>query len=320
MTAHCYEIAEELHLKPISAEDAMEAGTRTNARIWVDLHAPEPDTLKVWLEALDVRGFTRQVFRDSLVRTGFIPLQEEVLLFIPSLSGTNEVDQLSFLCRENLLLSLHQKPLSLSLRQLATTAQTGPWLHERSIVGLISGMMNALSFECLQHSMQLRLSIITLEEEVELEPVHVKLEQILALRSELLKLDTVVSEQLPGVHGLAGTDRPFFQFKESQQVINCAMANLRSVDRAVDRLEKQINDIRTRVNLHTQQKTNRRLTFLTVLSAILMPMTLITGIYGMNFIYMPVLSNRLGFPITLSVMALIGLAMATYFWRKGWFR
>jgi magnesium transporter len=58
---------------------------------------------------------------------------------------------------------------------------------------------------------------------------------------------------------------------------------------------------------------------LAVFSAVLMPPTLIAGIYGMNFAHMPELGWRLGYPLALGLMA---VAMATpliWFRRKGWF-
>jgi magnesium transporter len=57
---------------------------------------------------------------------------------------------------------------------------------------------------------------------------------------------------------------------------------------------------------------------LTLVATIFMPLTLITGIYGMNFMFMPELAHPLGYLIVLGIMLLIGLAMISYFKKKGW--
>jgi len=57
---------------------------------------------------------------------------------------------------------------------------------------------------------------------------------------------------------------------------------------------------------------------LAVLSAIILPLTLIAGIYGMNFDYMPELRMRYGYFTVLGVMAFITAILLVYFWRKGW--
>ena len=46
--------------------------------------------------------------------------------------------------------------------------------------------------------------------------------------------------------------------------------------------------------------------------------TLIAGIYGMNFDFMPELSWTLGYPLALGVMALSLVALFIYFRRIGW--
>lgn len=55
-----------------------------------------------------------------------------------------------------------------------------------------------------------------------------------------------------------------------------------------------------------------------VVSVFLMPPTLISSIYGMNFEFMPELKMWFGYPVALSMMALCGLIPYIYFRRKGW--
>jgi magnesium transporter len=47
--------------------------------------------------------------------------------------------------------------------------------------------------------------------------------------------------------------------------------------------------------------------------------TLIAGIYGMNFFFMPELELEYGYPAVLLAMGLIVLALAWFMRRKGWF-
>jgi magnesium transporter len=58
---------------------------------------------------------------------------------------------------------------------------------------------------------------------------------------------------------------------------------------------------------------------LAVFSAVLMPPTLIAGVYGMNFSHMPELSWRLGYPLALGLLAIAMAAPLIWFKRKGWF-
>ncbi len=75
------------------------------------------------------------------------------------------------------------------------------------------------------------------------------------------------------------------------------------------------------LNIHFNviaSKTNDVVKLLTIFSAIVLPLSLIAGIYGMNFDYMPELRSPYGYFITLAFMALVAFGLLIYFWRKGW--
>jgi magnesium transporter len=57
---------------------------------------------------------------------------------------------------------------------------------------------------------------------------------------------------------------------------------------------------------------------LTAISTILMSITLVAGIYGMNFLYMPELGWRYGYVGALVAMLFIGLGIYFYFRRIKW--
>jgi magnesium transporter len=57
---------------------------------------------------------------------------------------------------------------------------------------------------------------------------------------------------------------------------------------------------------------------LTVLSSIILPLSLIAGIYGMNFENMPELKTPYGYFATLGLMAVVAIVLLIYFWRRGW--
>ncbi|MFN7507874.1 MAG: CorA family divalent cation transporter, partial [Limnobacter sp.] len=76
----------------------------------------------------------------------------------------------------------------------------------------------------------------------------------------------------------------------------------------------------TAVQLHfsaTAHKTNEIVTILTMLTALFMPLTLISGIFGMNFKETPLLENPNGFWISLGLMGLSSvISLALIVWIK----
>lgn len=69
----------------------------------------------------------------------------------------------------------------------------------------------------------------------------------------------------------------------------------------------------------TANKTNEVMKTLAIFSAILLPLSVITGVYGMNFENMPLLHTPDGYLIAFGFMFLIFGGLLIYFWRRGWF-
>ena len=70
---------------------------------------------------------------------------------------------------------------------------------------------------------------------------------------------------------------------------------------------------------------NEIMKVLTMFAAVFIPMTLIAGIYGMNFnsekspLNMPELSWHYGYPFALGLMFALGTGIIVVFKRKKWF-
>jgi magnesium transporter len=65
-------------------------------------------------------------------------------------------------------------------------------------------------------------------------------------------------------------------------------------------------------------RTNDTMKLLTIFSALMLPLTLIAGIYGMNFEHMPELHWLHGYPFALGLMIGTAILMLFLFWLKGW--
>ena len=65
-------------------------------------------------------------------------------------------------------------------------------------------------------------------------------------------------------------------------------------------------------------RMNEVMKVLTIIVIIFIPLTLVAGLYGMNFKYMPELEWPWGYPLVLLFMFTIGVLMVVYFRRKRW--
>jgi magnesium transporter len=65
-------------------------------------------------------------------------------------------------------------------------------------------------------------------------------------------------------------------------------------------------------------RMNEIMKVLTVFSAVMLPLTFIAGVYGMNFDYIPELHRQYGYFVVWGVMLTVAVVMLSIFWRAGW--
>jgi magnesium transporter len=65
-------------------------------------------------------------------------------------------------------------------------------------------------------------------------------------------------------------------------------------------------------------RMNRIMTLLTIVTVIFMPLTLIVGWYGMNFVNMPELHWKYGYPVVILVSLIILIGSIAWFKKKKW--
>ncbi len=68
----------------------------------------------------------------------------------------------------------------------------------------------------------------------------------------------------------------------------------------------------------TANRTNDVMKVLTMISTIMLPLSFIAGVYGMNFKHMPELEWPFGYPIAIGLMVCTALALTLFFRRKRW--
>jgi len=96
--------------------------------------------------------------------------------------------------------------------------------------------------------------------------------------------------------------------------------NLSLLKASLNQVENRLDSLNDHYQLILQSKSNQRLKVLTIIQAIFVPITLVAGIYGMNFKYMPELDFQYGYFVSLGVMVIFILLSLFFFYKKGWFK
>jgi len=94
---------------------------------------------------------------------------------------------------------------------------------------------------------------------------------------------------------------------------------LEHIERVLTHVRRLESSAETAVQMHFSAQSNRTneiMRALTVLTAIFLPLNLVTGFFGMNFEGLPLIHSPAGFWIIFTVMLGVGIGMSFFFWRK----
>ena len=94
---------------------------------------------------------------------------------------------------------------------------------------------------------------------------------------------------------------------------------LEHIERVLTHVRRLESSTENAVQMHFSQQNNRTneiMRTLTVLTAIFMPLNLVTGFFGMNFDTLPGIHSPRAFWITFGSMLFVGVALSLFFWRK----
>ncbi len=140
---------------------------------------------------------------------------------------------------------------------------------------------------------------------------------LLDARIEIRKLENLCEEQHDALQELRDSYLEATPEAQQSDAFLVRIADvLEHVGRVLNHSRRLENGIETAVQLHfsaNAHRTNQIVRTLTVITAIFAPLTLITGIFGMNFEHMPLVAHREGFWETLMGMGALALVLVIYF-------
>jgi Mg2+ and Co2+ transporter CorA len=143
---------------------------------------------------------------------------------------------------------------------------------------------------------------------------------LLEARIELRKLENLCEGQYDALTELRDSyleETPDANLNDAYLVrLNDVLEHIQRVLHHARRLEASAESaVQLHFSANTHQ-TNEIVRKLTAIAAIFAPLTLITGVFGMNFAHMPLLADDRGFWWTIGGMASIAFVLLAYFWTR----
>ena len=157
-----------------------------------------------------------------------------------------------------------------------------------------------------------------LEEFVEKQRSRNLSKDLLHIRRELLRLSSYYN-QLVDMSDTMAENYNHLLDEDDRMLFQLLSGRISRLTAYIQNLRDYALQIREMYQTQNEVHQNEVMQLLTVVTAIFMPLTLITGWYGMNFANMPELAWKYAYPVVAAVGILLVLGEVLYFRKKKWF-
>ncbi len=302
--------------------------SQKNDTKWLNVHGLHDVTLiKSIGEAVDIDKHIISDVLNTSRRSRMEELDDVLFFSIKSVlqkpdSKTLEVEQVSFLMKDNLLVSFQEKKSDF-FAHIRERIRSGSGIVRRKKNDyLLYLLLDAIieNFFITLENYEDRIETLLADaksdcdkdipEEIEKnrENLNFLKRSLLPLRDALFTLKSIQEDD--DYDGIEKANYTFF-----------ARLHQKSLE-LLEQIEYDTNSLESASNIFfsTQnQRMNQIMKTLTIFSGVFMPLTFIVGVYGMNFDHMPELRYYNGYYYTLGVMGVIALILIIYFKWKRWF-
>jgi magnesium transporter len=143
------------------------------------------------------------------------------------------------------------------------------------------------------------------------------LEEISVITQDVINFRRVIKPQRFFVNDLENTDLKFIDDKLDIYFDDIAD----KIERIWELLDnyKEVCDVLQRTNESIlTQRLNEVMKTLTIITVIMLPLTVITGFYGMNIVGLPAAMHKYAAEIIIGIMMVVGFGMLYWFKKRNW--
>jgi len=297
--------------------------------IWVSLEQPTDEELDAVLR--DIFHFHPLAVEDCASYEYQPPKVDDfgdyIFLIVHALRADFDLNRLSgeldtielncFISQRYLVTSYRSAPIA-SIEKVWNGLDRNLRPLERGVDFLCHAILDDLVDEYLPLIDAVDEEIDQIEDAILADPQTQTLQRILALKHNMVTLRRIISPQREVINRLSRDDLPQISAQNRIYFRNIYDHLVRLHD-----LSESIRDViggtlDTYMSV-TSNRLNQIMRTLAVISTIFLPLSFLTGVYGMNFDYIPILHWQYGFAFIWAVFLMVVTGMLWIFKRNNWF-
>ncbi len=286
---------------------------------WVDLTSPSLPDVKILEKLLDIHPLTSEDIINKKTRVKIERFDKYLfMVFYGAVhaAGTIRYHEIEFILGKNFLVTTHMVPLpsfedlKKDRAQLAALMKKGgDYLMHSLLDGEVDNYIPAID--------SLDFKIEDIEARIFTNPHPALINEIMKVKRTLIGAKRIVFPLKEEILKIYKWNDPFIS-KEAVVYYRDTYDHLIRLSDAIEMHRDLVSGVLEYYLSMMGNKLNDIMRVLTVIATIILPLTLISSIYGMNFDHMPELHWAYGYPFALVLMLIIAVWMLIYFKRKKW--
>jgi magnesium transporter len=289
------------------------------ATLWIDAEGEPPEALEALAARFELHPVTVEDFLHRNQRPKLEEFDQYIFLVLHALRAIRhdelETDELHVVLKKNCLLTVHDRPLD-GVRRVFDRGAADPHTLERGASFLLYLLSDAVVDGCFPVLDALGDEIDELEDAVVGGPGRQRMHRIFEVKRVVVQLRKIVSPQREVYNTLSRRDYPHIDPRTA--------AYFRDVHdhlvRAFEMVDSYRDLVSNTLDAHLAATSNRLgqvMKQLTVIATIFMPLSFLTGFFGMNFTGIP-FSRAWLLALVLALMVGLPVTMLLLFARRGW--
>ena len=295
--------------------------SRDDVRIWVDLEKPSEEEAQILSTVFKFHHLAVEDCIGNLNHPKIDDYGEYLYLVIHGVDfyapkDRFDTQELDIFLGKNYLVTFHYK-FSRSVSSNFDKCCENAFFMQKDCEFILYRILDTLADDYMPTLEALDNKIDDIEKKLFENPTQDILNKIFTLKKDILFLKRIVEPQREVLRKVAAGEFPQI-CGECSLLFRDIQDHLFMIYQLTDSYRDAVTGMLEAYLSITSNKLNEVMKVLTVIATIMMPLTLITGVYGMNFEYIPGLKVRVGFFVLVGLMVALSAFMLVLFRRKRW--
>ena len=296
----------------------------SDQKLWVDIQEPAQEVIEPLLE--EQFGFHELAAEDTMSATTLPKYDSfpnyDFFIFrsvdVKISEHASETYKIAAFLGQNFLVTVHRRPLA-TVDNVCNRLPGDKRILERGpdflLYSIVDQMVDA-HFPLLE---EIEEAVDDLQDRIFEDADDAHLDELLHLKRDVSVLRRHALPQRELLNQISRGDANFVQ-RQHLIYFRDVYDHMFRISETIDVDRDQMSGTMDAYLSVVANRTNEIMKVLTIFSALMLPLTLVAGIYGMNFEHMPELRWVHGYPFALGLMLGISILMLGYFGWKGWIR